>query len=102
MRVSYFAAADTIWLQKLGPGYIADTFRWAHQADPHVKLFLNDYNVEAGNAKRDAYFALVKDLFRQHVPIDAPKLQAQGYSVLMQGCLLDENFAAKTWIRRVA
>src|SRR2546428_753340 len=55
---------DTIWLRNLGPGYIADAFRWAHQADPHVKLFLNDYNVEAGNAKSDAYFRLIQDLLR--------------------------------------
>ena len=137
---------DTIWLQKLGPGYIADAFRWAHQADPHVKLFLNDYNVEASNAKSDAYFALVKDLLKQHVPVDGfgaqghlgvqfgfntaaqvaanlkrfedlgletsltevdvrmvlpadnPKsqAQAQGYSVLMQGCLLSRRCTSFT------
>jgi endo-1,4-beta-xylanase len=129
---------DTIWLRNLGPGYLADVFRWAHQADPHVKLFLNDYNVEAGNAKSDAYFRLIQDLLKQHVPIDGfgvqghfsvqdgfpsasaiaanlkrfsdlglqtsvteadvrmimppdgvkLQAQAQGYSALMQGCLL--------------
>ncbi|MEN3362485.1 MAG: endo,4-beta-xylanase, partial [Mycobacteriales bacterium] len=30
---------DTIWLQQLGPGYIADAFRWAHEADPKALLF---------------------------------------------------------------
>jgi endo-1,4-beta-xylanase len=30
---------DTIWLRQLGPGYIAKAFRWAHQADPHAKLY---------------------------------------------------------------
>jgi endo-1,4-beta-xylanase len=129
---------DTLWLQQLGPGYIADAFRWAHQADPKAKLFLNDYNVEGVNAKSDAYYALVKDLLAQRVPVqgfgaqghfgvqfgfdsasgvatnlrrfealgldtaitevdvrmlmpaDTVKLQAQaqGYSVLLQGCLL--------------
>lgn len=68
---------DTIWLRNLGPGYIADAFRWAHQADPHAKLFLNDYNVEAGNAKSDAYLRLVQDLLRQHVPVDG--FGAQGH-----------------------
>jgi endo-1,4-beta-xylanase len=137
---------DTIWLRNLGPGYIADAFRWAHQADPHVKLFLNDYNVEASNAKSDAYFALVKDLLKQHVPVDGfgaqghlgvqfgfntaaevaanlkrfenlgletsltevdvrmimppdpVKLaaQAQGYSVLLQGCLLTRRCTSFT------
>jgi endo-1,4-beta-xylanase len=129
---------DTIWLRNLGPGYIADAFRWARQADPKVKLYLNDYNVEAGNAKSDAYFRLAQDLLRQRVPVDGfgaqghlgvqfgfntaaevaanlnrfnnlgletsltevdvrmvmppdnvkLQAQAQGYSVLMQGCLL--------------
>jgi endo-1,4-beta-xylanase len=129
---------DTIWLRTLGVGYIADVFRWARSVDRNVKLYLNDYNVEAGNAKSDAYFRLVQDLLRQHVPIDGfaaqghlgvqfgfntageiaanlqrfenlgletsltevdvrmimpsdtvkLQAQAQGYSALMQGCLL--------------
>jgi len=60
---------DTIWLRNLGPGYIADAFRWAHQADPNALLFLNDYNVEGINAKSDAYYALVKKLRSQGVPV---------------------------------
>ncbi len=60
---------DTIWLQKLGPGYIADIFRWAHQADPKAKLYINDYNVEGLNAKADAYYELVKQLKADRVPI---------------------------------
>jgi endo-1,4-beta-xylanase len=129
---------DTLWLRELGPGYIADAFRWAHAADPKAKLFLNDYNVEGASPKSDAYLALVKNLLAQRVPVhgfgaqghygvqygfhsaadvatnlgrfeklgletaiteadvrmlmptDAVKLQAQaqGYSVLLQGCLL--------------
>jgi len=65
---------DTIWLRNLGPGYIADAFRWAHQADPSAKLFLNDYNNEGVNAKSDAYYALVKQLLAARVPV-------QGYGV---------------------
>lgn len=60
---------DTIWLQQLGPGYIADVFRWAHQADPKAKLYLNDYNVEGLNAKADAYYELIKQLKADRVPI---------------------------------
>jgi endo-1,4-beta-xylanase len=69
---------DTIWLRNLGPGYIADAFRWAHQADPNAKLFLNDYNNEGLSAKSDAYYALVKQLKAERVPV-------QGYG--MQGHL---------------
>ena len=35
------------WAQHLGPGYIADAFRWARAADPKALLFYNDYNIEA-------------------------------------------------------
>lgn len=69
---------DTIWLRALGPDYIADAFRWAHQADPKTLLFLNDYNNEGINAKSDAYYALTKRLRAAGVPV-------QGYG--MQGHL---------------
>jgi endo-1,4-beta-xylanase len=132
---------DSLWLRELGPGYIADAFRWAHQADPKAKLYLNDYNVEGLSPKSDAYLALAKDLVAQRVPVhgfgaqghygvqygfhsaaevaanldrfaklgldsaiteadvrmimppDAAKLQAQaqGYSVLLTGCLLSKR-----------
>jgi endo-1,4-beta-xylanase len=59
-----------IWEQALGPNYIADALRWAHEADPHAKLFINDYNIEGENAKSDGMYALVKSLLAQHVPLD--------------------------------
>jgi endo-1,4-beta-xylanase len=67
---------DTIWYRTLGPGYIADALRWAHQADPHAKLYLNDYNIEGTGPKSDAYYALAKQLKAQHVPLDGIGLQA--------------------------
>lgn len=60
---------DSIWLQKLGPGYIADAFRWAHQADPKALLFYNDYNVAYTGAKSERIYQLVKELQAQGVPI---------------------------------
>jgi len=68
---------DTIWLRAMGPGYIADAFRWAHQADPHALLFYNDYNIEGLGAKSDAVYALVKQLRAEGVPIDG--IGAQGH-----------------------
>ncbi|WP_405696888.1 endo-1,4-beta-xylanase [Streptomyces sp. NBC_01185] len=127
---------DSIWLRKLGPGYIADAFRWAHQADPKARLFINDYNIEGVNAKSTALHELVTTLRKQRVPVhgvgiqghlavqysaphdiadnmlrfdrlgletaiteadvripmpaDSTKLEAQaeGYGVLLRGCLL--------------
>ena len=60
---------QTIFLNKLGPGYIADAFRWAHEADPKAQLFYNDYNIEFTGPKSNAVYALVKDLKRKGVPI---------------------------------
>jgi endo-1,4-beta-xylanase len=66
---------QTIWLNALGPGYIADAFRWAHQADPHAKLYYNDYNLESIGPKSDAALALVRQLEARHVPIDGVGFQ---------------------------
>ncbi|MFD0316717.1 endo-1,4-beta-xylanase [Streptomyces flavalbus] len=67
---------ENIWIRELGPGIVADAFRWAHRADPRAKLFLNDYGVESVNAKSDAYLALVKDLRAQRVPVHGFSAQA--------------------------
>ncbi|MDR7303792.1 endo-1,4-beta-xylanase [Haloactinomyces albus] len=61
---------NSIFQQKLGDGWIADAFRWAHQADPSAKLYINDYNTEWRNAKSNALYNLVKSLRQQGVPIE--------------------------------
>ncbi|MGW1027042.1 endo-1,4-beta-xylanase [Streptomyces sp. NPDC002577] len=66
---------NSIWLQQLGPDYIADAFRWAHEADPKAKLFVNDYNVEGVNAKSTAYYNLVKELLAEGVPVQGFGIQ---------------------------
>lgn len=66
---------DSLWLRTLGPSYIADSFRWAHQADPKALLFYNDYNIEGINAKSDAVYDLVKELRADGVPIHGVGVQ---------------------------
>ncbi|MFG1810858.1 endo-1,4-beta-xylanase [Streptomyces sp. NPDC049040] len=66
---------DSIWLQKLGPGYIADAFRWAHQADPKAVLFYNDYNDDGINAKSTAIYDLVAKLRKEGVPVQGVGIQ---------------------------
>jgi endo-1,4-beta-xylanase len=68
---------DTIWLRTIGPEYIADAFRWAHQADPRAILFYNDYNVEGINPKSTAVYELLRRLRREHVPVGG--FGAQGH-----------------------
>ncbi len=66
----------SIWMQTLGPGYIADALRWAHEADPAAKLYINDFNVETLNPKSDALYNVVAGLRRQGVPIDGVGIQS--------------------------
>ena len=65
----------SIWLDKLGPGYIALAFRLARAADPRAKLFYNDYGAEGEGTKADAVYRLVARLVREGVPIDGIGLQ---------------------------
>lgn len=67
---------DTLWLRKLGPGYIAEVFRWAHAADPGARLFINDYGVEGRTRKADALLELVRELRRAGVPVDGVGFQS--------------------------
>lgn len=59
----------TLFYNLLGQEYIANVFKWAHEADPKTKLFYNDYNTEGINPKSDAVYALVKSLLAKGVPI---------------------------------
>jgi endo-1,4-beta-xylanase len=64
-----------IWLDTIGPDYIEQAFRFAHQADPDAKLYYNDYGGEGMNHKSDAIYAMVSDLKKKGVPIDGVGLQ---------------------------
>jgi endo-1,4-beta-xylanase len=69
----------TIFLDKLGEGYIADAYRLAHEADPDALLFYNDYQAEAmggrWKVKSDRVYELVKKLLADGVPIHGVGLQ---------------------------
>ena len=63
------------WLLAIGPDYIEKAFRWAHQADPQARLFLNEYGNEALGLKSDAFHRLVKSLLEKGVPLHGVGLQ---------------------------
>ena len=67
---------DTIWLQKLGPGYIEEAFRYAHKIDPKAKLFYNDYNIEGVNAKSNAVYQMFRQMKADGVPVQGVGLQS--------------------------
>lgn len=57
-----------------GEEFIAKVFEFAHEADPNVKLFYNDYNA-AQPAKRDRIYNMVKKMKDAGVPIDGIGMQ---------------------------
>jgi endo-1,4-beta-xylanase len=64
---------NDFWVSHLGPGIIADAFRWAHEADRHALLIYNDYNIageDGTNAKSDAAYAWLKQMLAEGVPIN--------------------------------
>ncbi|WP_409468812.1 endo-1,4-beta-xylanase [Streptomyces sp. HC307] len=67
---------NSLWQSKLGTGYIANALRWAHAADPNAKLYINDYNIEADNAKSDALYNLASQLLSQGVPLHGTGFQS--------------------------
>ena len=76
---------DSQWLRIIGEGseekkydHIENAFRWAHEADPDVELYYNDYNLDISKAKCDAAVALVKHLKARDIRIDGVGLQLHG------------------------
>jgi len=61
---------NSLWLQIIGPDFIAKAFEYAHEADPDAILRYNDYGLE-NPAKRRKLIALIKSLQAQHVPVMA-------------------------------
>ncbi len=59
----------TLWLERIGPDYLAIAFRAAAQAAPRAKLVYNDYGAEVVNAKSDGMYGLVSDLLAAGVPV---------------------------------
>ncbi|MFY8147790.1 MAG: endo-1,4-beta-xylanase [Prochlorococcaceae cyanobacterium] len=74
----------SLWLEKLGPDYIAWALTWAHEADPTARLVINEYGLEGDDPKsarkREQFLALVRDLRRRGVPLQAVGLQGHLYA----------------------
>lgn len=66
---------ETPYLRIIGPEYFEMAFRFAHEADPDVELYYNDYSM-ALPAKREAVCRLVRDLRAKGCRIDAVGMQS--------------------------
>ena len=65
-----------VFFNSSGTKYIAAAFHAARAADPHAKLYANDFNIEGPGPKVTAYHNLIKTLKKERVPIDGIGLQA--------------------------
>ena len=73
---------STIWYDQPGIGfagkgtkYIEQALNWARAANPKAKLFYNDYNAEAMDAKSDAIYSMAQDFKNRGVPLDGVGFQ---------------------------
>ena len=66
---------NSLWLQIIGPDYIAKAFQYAHEADPDAILRYNDYGLENPD-KRRKLITLIRSLQEQKVPVHAIGSQA--------------------------
>lgn len=64
----------SIFLDKLGAGYIVDAFRYAQVAAPGTELYYNDYNIEQP-AKRAGAINIIKAIQAAGVRIDGVGIQ---------------------------
>jgi endo-1,4-beta-xylanase len=65
----------SVFMRRLGPGFIADAFRTARTADADAKLYLNEIGAEGINAKSNRLYEVVAGLQAQGVPIDGVGFQ---------------------------
>jgi len=65
---------STPWLTIIGEDYLAQAYRFAHEADPDAELYYNDYSLENA-AKRRGALDLVRRLRAEGVPVTGVGLQ---------------------------
>lgn len=83
---------DNIWLRKLGEGYLLKALKYAQEADPSVKLFLNDYSQEYGGKKLTKYLKIVDEARANGIKVDG--LGFQMHTVLrVDAAIVKQSFA---------
>jgi len=66
---------NSLWLEIIGPDFIAKAFQYAHEGDPDAVLRYNDYGLE-NPVKIRKLVTLIRSLQEQKVPIHAIGTQA--------------------------
>ena len=94
---------STIWYNQPGIGfadggyaYLAQCFRWAHEADPQALLFYNEAETEEMNPKSDAVYTMVRAFKRDGVPSDGIGFQVHISNLHVNIPSISENIARFT------
>ncbi|CAI7668139.1 unnamed protein product [Penicillium pancosmium] len=66
---------ESIWYTTIGPAYLPIAFATAAAADPNVKLYYNDYNIEYSGSKATGALNIVKLIQSYGVKINGVGLQ---------------------------
>ncbi|CCM00688.1 uncharacterized protein FIBRA_02727 [Fibroporia radiculosa] len=87
---------EDVFYDTLGTSYIEIALRTARAADPTVKLYINDYNIEYVGNKSTAMQNLIKELQANDVPIDGVGLESHFIVGEVPTTLVEnmQNFAA--------
>lgn len=60
---------DCIFSRRMGKGYMAQCFQWAHEADPQAILIYNEYGMEWSEKKLQAMKSIALDFLKRKIPI---------------------------------
>ncbi|MDR1689306.1 MAG: endo-1,4-beta-xylanase [Clostridiales bacterium] len=68
------ALRDTPWKKAIGSDYLEIAFKAARKANPNIKLYYNDYNMD-NPSKREAAYYMAKEFLEKDIPIDGIGMQ---------------------------
>jgi endo-1,4-beta-xylanase len=77
--------APHVFSRTLGPGYIAEAFALARQADPSAQLFVNEFGTLEPGPRQERLFRLVQDLRKEGAPLDAVGFQGHVVPLVRPG-----------------
>lgn len=83
---------DTPARRAIGDDYIIQAFRFAHEADPDVELYYNDYNIEA-DYKLPKAVRLIQELQAANVRLDGIGIQGHWLIAHPEMAELERGFA---------
>jgi endo-1,4-beta-xylanase len=67
---------NSFWKKNIGEDFLDSAFTYAHEADPDVLLFYNDYNTSNVTAKSTAVYNKIKKMVENGVPISGVGFQS--------------------------